>query len=157
MDPTRLVLPLASVFCWHYRHFYFSFLGQHCPFKRACKRFADIRTASRSSFHFLLPSSSLLLGAHVLSRPTNDLRKVLSRDPDHDVHRFFFSLIPTIHICSRNTAIYSGKREEGKLEQREEEREKWIEEHAAGDGEERCWQKVISFHLVGLGLRSEKT
>jgi hypothetical protein len=75
----------------------------------------------------------------VLSRPTNDLRKVLSRDPDHDVHHFFFSLIPTIDICSRNTAIYSGKREEGKLEQREEEREKWLEEHAAGDGEERFW------------------
>jgi hypothetical protein len=74
--------------------------------------------------------------------------KVLSRDPDHDVHHFLFSLIPTIDIRSLIKAIHSG-RSGGKLEQREEKREKWIEEHAAGEGEERCWQKMILCHLVG--------
>jgi hypothetical protein len=90
--------------------------------------------------------SSLLLGADVLSRPTNDLRKVLSRDPDHDVHHFFFSLIPTNDICSRTKAIHSGRREEVKSEQREK-REEWIEEHIAE--RERRDTGRRGFYLVG--------
>jgi hypothetical protein len=86
----------------------------------------------------------------VLSRPTNDLRKVLSRDPDHDVHHFIFSLIPTNDICSRTKAIYSGRREEVKSEQRREKREEWIEGHTAERERRDAGRRRL--YLVGLNL-----
>jgi hypothetical protein len=105
---------------------------------------------SVQSFSLLSSFSSLSLGADVLSWPTNDLRKVLSRDPDHDVHHFFCSLIPTNDICSRIKAIHSGRREEVKSEQREEKREAWIEEHIAE--RERRDTGRRRFYLVDLDL-----
>ena len=132
-------------FCLYCKHFSFFYSGKP-SLVQACSQAAfryscDISAcpSSSSSFH--------LLGADVLSRPTNDLRKVLSRDPDHDFHHFFFSPIPTNDICSRTKAIAERKARGRNLEQSEEKRAKWIEEHAAETGRRDDGRR--RFYLVG--------
>ena len=59
----------------------------------------------------------------MLSRPINDLRKVLSRDPDHDVHHFFFlSYTEERYLQPAQGFTAEGAKKE-KLEQEEEKRE----------------------------------
>lgn len=64
------------------------------------------------------------LGAALLSRPINDLRKVLSRDPDRDVHHYLFSPTQTTSICKSITRRKA-------LEESKRRREKGDIEHAA--------------------------
>lgn len=115
-------------YCLHNRpcsHFFFSFWS---TIFRSSVLVSAFPTHTR---HLLQPAFVLpflyhldFLGAALLSRPINDLRKVLSRDPDRDVHHFLFSPTQTTSICKSITRRKA-------LEESKRRREKGDIEHAA--------------------------
>jgi len=85
MVPTRLVLLLEACSL----QAFYSLLSGLPSLVQAYSQAAFRYSHDISALTVFFLSSYHLLGAHVLSRPTDDLRKVLSRDPDHNVHHFF--------------------------------------------------------------------